>query len=113
MNKTVKDIEEILKRAKTILQNIYGRRLQGVVLHGSYARGEADEGSDIDLIVLLEDMQDPLTELERCSPEIHQLDFLYDTVISVIPMDVEQYKNRKLPLILQAKKEGVLILSGS
>ncbi|MDO9097931.1 MAG: nucleotidyltransferase domain-containing protein [Candidatus Methanoperedens sp.] len=109
MKRTIKDIEEILKKAKSILQEIYGKRLKGIILYGSYARGEAVEGSDIDLIVLLENMQDPIDELEKCSKEIHQLDFIYDTLISIIPFDLKQYNTRRLPIILNSKNEGIPI----
>ncbi|NJD78101.1 MAG: nucleotidyltransferase domain-containing protein [Candidatus Methanoperedens sp.] len=109
MQRTIKDIEEILKKAKSTLQKIYGKRLKGIILYGSYARGEAVEGSDIDLIVLLDNMQNPIDELEKCSNEIHQLDFAYDTLISVIPFDLKQFNSRKLPIILNAKKEGIPI----
>ena len=109
MKRTIKDIEEILKKAKFILQKIYGQRLKGIILYGSYARGEAVEGSDIDLIILLDNMQNPIDELEMCSKEIHQLDFAYDTLISIIPFDLKQYNTRKLQIILNAKKEGISI----
>ena len=109
MKRTIKDIEEILKKAKSTLQKIYGARLKGIILYGSYARGDAVEGSDIDLIVLLENMQNPIDELEKCSKEIHQLDLVYDTLISIIPFDVNQYNSRRLPIILNAKKEGIPI----
>lgn len=109
MQRTIKDIEEILKKAKSTLQKIYGKRLKGIILYGSYARGEAVEGSDIDLIVLLDNMQNPMDELEMYSKEIHQLDLAYDTLISIIPFDVKQYNTRKLPIILNAKKEGIPI----
>lgn len=109
MKRTIKDIEEILKKAKAVLHKIYGKRLKGIILYGSYARGEAVEGSDIDLIVLLDNMENPIDELEKCSKQIHQLDLAYDTLISMIPFDLNQYNTRKLPLIMNAKKEGILI----
>ncbi len=109
MKRTIKDIEEILKKAKAVLKKIYGKRLKGVILYGSYARGDAVEGSDIDLIVLLENMENPIEELEKCFKQIHQLDLAYDTLISMIPFDLDQYNTRKLPIILNAKKEGIPI----
>lgn len=109
MKRTIKDIEEILKKAKAALQKIYGKRLKGVILYGSYARGEAVEGSDLDLIVLLDNMENPIEELEKCSKQIHQLDLAYDTLISMIPFDLNQYNTRKLPIIMNAKKEGITI----
>lgn len=108
MRKSVpKNIKLILEAVKKKLKKIYGDRLKGIVLYGSHARGDATTGSDIDLIILLEDMIDPVAELDRCSKEIHSIDFEYDTLISIIPLDVNQYRTRKLPLILNAKREGI------
>ena len=109
MNKTIKDIKPILDEAKERLQKIYGERLKEIVLSGSYARGDATEGSDIDLILLLDDISSPISELEKFSGEIHQLDFLYDTLISIIPIKEGQYRTRRLPIILNAKREGIPI----
>jgi predicted nucleotidyltransferase len=84
--------------------------LKGLILYGSYARGGgATEGADIDLILLLEGMSNPISELEKFSGEIRQLDFLYDTVISIIPIEEGQYRTRRLPIILNAKRDGILI----
>ncbi|MEW6202071.1 MAG: nucleotidyltransferase domain-containing protein [bacterium] len=107
MKRTVRDIEEILKKAKSSLRKIYGKRLKGIILYGSYARGDADDGSDIDLIILLEDMKNACAEIDRCSEEIHHLDYIYDTLISIIPIDMKEYNTRLSPLILNAKREGI------
>lgn len=96
-----------MDEAKTLLERVYGARLKDIILYGSHARGDAAEGSDIDLIVLLDDMDNPVSELQRCSKEIHQLDLLYDTLISIIPIDATQYETRRLPIILNAKREGI------
>ena len=109
MNKSIQDIKPILDEVKERLQNIYGGRLKEIILYGSYARGDATEGSDIDLILILEDISNPISELEKFSGEIHQLDFLYDTVISIIPIEARQYQTRRLPIILNAKREGIPI----
>jgi len=100
-------LKTLLDEAKTLLERVYGARLKDIILYGSHARGDAAEGSDIDLIVLLDDMDNPVSELQRCSKEIHQLDLLYDTLISIIPIDARQYETRRLPIILNAKREGI------
>jgi hypothetical protein len=48
-------IEPIVCEFKAALQSLYGDRLNGIVLFGSYARGDYDEESDIDLMMLLND----------------------------------------------------------
>jgi UTP:GlnB (protein PII) uridylyltransferase len=59
------DIEAIVHEAATALRDLYGDRLRQVLLYGSYARGEADEESDIDLLVVLTDMRSPFAEIEH------------------------------------------------
>lgn len=103
------DIGEVLKEVKEILKEIFGNRLKRIILFGSHARGEAVEGSDIDLMILLKDMTDPIAELEKCFEEIHQLDYSYDILISIIPIDTDQYETRRLPIIRAAKKEGIVV----
>jgi predicted nucleotidyltransferase len=44
-------ITVLLQTIKTSLQTIYAQRLAKVILFGSYARNEATEKSDIDLLV--------------------------------------------------------------
>lgn len=46
--------KELLRRVKSVLQDVHGDRLRGVVLYGSYARGAGGAESDIDLLVLLD-----------------------------------------------------------
>lgn len=108
-NKNLKKIKPILNEVKRRLKKIYGKRLKKVILYGSYARGDADDGSDIDLIILLENMDEPVTEMEKFSESIWKLDLKYDTVISVIPIEENVFKKRRLPVILNAKREGITI----
>ena len=55
----------ILKRFRDTLGEIYGPRLERVVLYGSRARGDADDESDYDVAVFLRDMPDRIAELYR------------------------------------------------
>ena len=44
----MREIQPILQELKARLQEVYGERLKGLYLFGSYARGDATEDSDID-----------------------------------------------------------------
>jgi predicted nucleotidyltransferase len=107
--KKLEKIKPILEDVKKTLKKIYGKQLKGIILFGSYARGDSTEGSDIDIIVLLDGIEDPVTEKEKFFDAIWQLDLKYDTVISVLPFDENQFKTRRLPVILNAKREGIPI----
>ncbi|MBQ2114471.1 MAG: nucleotidyltransferase domain-containing protein, partial [Selenomonadales bacterium] len=41
---------------KTV-QNVFGERIYFVGLQGSYGRGEADEKSDIDIVMILDELK--------------------------------------------------------
>lgn len=104
-----KNVIKILDEVKECLEKIYGDKLKGIILYGSYARGDFTDGSDIDLIILLEYMTEPLKEREKYFDEIWKLDLKHDTVISIIPLKEEDYKTRRLPVILNARREGIQI----
>lgn len=102
-------IKRILAEIKECLKKIYGDTLKEVILYGSYARGDFINGSDIDIIILLEKMKEHIIEREKYFDAIWELSLEYDIVISIIPLKEEEYQTRNLPLILNVKREGVII----
>lgn len=46
------NIKNTLKDVKKGLSKLYGARPGGLVLYGSYARGNYQEGSDLDILVM-------------------------------------------------------------
>lgn len=91
------------------MRGIYGPRLKEVILYGSYSRRDAASGSDIDVLILLDDMIEPVIEHEKYFDAIWELGLKYDTVISVIALKQEEYRTKTSPFILNAKREGVAI----
>src|SRR5271169_6028402 len=55
----------VLTRLRATLDEIYGPRLERVMLYGSRARGNAREDSDYNVAVFLRDMPDRIAELYR------------------------------------------------
>ena len=51
----MKDIQPIIQEFTEQAKAHYGDRLSKIILFGSYARGEAHEDSDVDLLLLLND----------------------------------------------------------
>ena len=103
------NIERIVKVAKKELKKIYSNRMKGMVLYGSYARGDSVPESDIDLLLLLDSIDDISSERERYLPPIIDISLEYDTVITVIPMSIHEYKNKRTPLLLNIQKEGIAV----
>jgi predicted nucleotidyltransferase len=84
----------VLKRFRVAVTEIYGERLERVVLYGSRARGDARPDSDYDVVVFLRDMPDRAKEMTRIA-EV-ETDILYDTgaVINALPLPAEVYRER-------------------
>jgi predicted nucleotidyltransferase len=59
------DLPCLLNNFRAALEAVYGDRLQGLYLYGSFARGDYDSESDIDLLVVLDDFSSYGQEVER------------------------------------------------
>jgi len=80
-------LQELLNELKDALQRVYGSNLRGVYLYGSYARGQEDPESDVDVVIVLEDYSD-LGQLQRTSQLISDLSLKYN--VSVSPRHVRE-----------------------
>lgn len=101
-------LRPVLEEFKRELRGIYGPRFKQLIVYGSYARGEAEEGSDLDLLVVLDRADDPLAERERLSEVIFKLALKYNIVLSVLPI-AERDLERPKPLLLNVKREGIAV----
>ncbi len=103
-------IEPIVREFKTALQAMYGDRLREVILYGSYARGDYDEESDIDLMVVLNDERvDTFAEIRRISPLETSLLLTYGVAVSPLPVPYSLYKNSFSPIYQEVRKDGMVL----
>lgn len=98
-------VAKLLTQARERLEEHYGPRLAGLVLHGSVARGTAETESDIDLLVLLRDELDYF-ELRTVVDLLYPLELEFERVISGLPAAVEDYEAGSLQLYRNAAREG-------
>jgi predicted nucleotidyltransferase len=102
-------LQIILTRLKEALTEIYGDRLLHLTLFGSQARGDAEPGSDIDVLVVLKPPINPGEEIKRTGKVVADLSLHYDVVISCLFMDETHYQTRNGPLLRNIRNEGVLL----
>ena len=100
-------IPDVVREVRRRLEALYGPRLRHVILYGSHARGEADEGSDIDLLIVLDDFDDARAELARMDPIASELSLEHDAVISNLVVRAGEYARRNSPLLMNVRREGV------
>jgi predicted nucleotidyltransferase len=98
--------DPVLRKFCAALDEMYGERIERVVLYGSRARGDARPDSDYDVAVFLTDLTDRWDEIDRIV-EI-ETDILWETgaVINALPFRAGAYQERT-PLMHELRREGI------
>ena len=107
-SKIPENIQNLLKELKDGLARMYGDRLKGLYLYGSYARGDYRQGSDVDVMILLADFKNYWDELERSTELASDLSLKYDVTLSRLIMKEIQWKQSDMPVLRNIRKDGVL-----
>ena len=98
-----------LYKLKGEMQNLYQNKLVSLILFGSYARGTANEFSDIDILLVLKEMDSPYKEISHTS-DITINYLLNDNLnISIVPTTEKRLTEENLSFYKNVKKEGVLL----
>lgn len=102
-------LQPVLTSLKQSLVELYGDRLRYLTLFGSQARGDAEPGSDIDVLVVLKPPVNPGEEIKRTGKLVADLSLHHDVVISCLFIDEIYYQTRNGSLLRNIRKEGVLL----
>lgn len=111
---TKNQLSILLKKISDIYRSVYGDQLVRVVLYGSYARGDYEDDSDLDIVALVHGDRRTLQEqLKLVWNQTCDLELEYELVLSpaVIPYEeFEQYRE-DLPYYRNIASEGVSIVA--
>jgi uncharacterized protein len=99
----------ILQELKNSFKSLYGERMTHLILFGSRARGDEENSSDIDILVVLEGKVSSSEEVSRTGGIVARLSLASDRVISCVFMDKEHFQQRKGPLLRNIRKEGIAL----
>ena len=103
-------IKKIINLFKEQIEEHYKDRLSNMVLFGSQARNDAEEGSDINILIVLNDEEvNVVQEIRKIGDLITSLSLEFDEVISCVFMSKKRYLNEKSPLLLNIRKEGIVL----
>lgn len=101
------DILPLVQRVKARLAEAYGERFAGLVLYGSYARGEAGPDSDVDLLVLLDGPVDRWAEIETLVGIACDIEDGTGEMLSLLARSTADYTEAQSPLLRNVHAEGV------
>jgi predicted nucleotidyltransferase len=105
----------VLSEIGSSLKKIYGSKLKKIILYGSYARGKQEEGSDLDIMALL-DMEE--AEIKRYSEQVLDLAVdlttRYGIVVSIQENNIEFFNEwvDTLPFFNNVLSQGVELYAG-
>ncbi len=104
--------EKLLKSFTKDVQSILGNSVEKIILYGSYARGDFQMNSDIDIMILTSLQEDKIKQIED---KLYDVAFDYQMsdsiVISINIKNIEQYNYwlGALPYYDNIEKEGIVL----
>jgi predicted nucleotidyltransferase len=104
-----KQLRRILKEYRAALEEVLGDDLHSTILYGSQARGDAVEGSDIDLLCVMRRPFDYGEMILRTSNITAEISLKYDVVLSRSFARLEAFKTRQTPFFMNVRREGVAV----
>lgn len=105
-----KRIEDLLHLYKDKLNVILGQHIKKVILYGSYARGDFNSDSDIDVMILVD-----AEDIRECENKIiditYDFNMKYDTDIMPVVQNMTHFEHWKTTYMFynNISKEGMTI----
>lgn len=111
-SKTKNEINLIMNELIEKTIPIFGNKLKKVILYGSYARGDYDAESDVDVMFLVDEDDENLRTYRKPIRKVEsEIDFKYDVLLCGIVQNQDkfyQYIN-DIPFYSNVYREGVVL----
>lgn len=106
------ELQMVLNEVKNASQQLYGDKLDRIILYGSYARGDNTEESDIDVMIILNCDADEIRGLRGATAEMaSDISLEREVFLSVLLRDKKCFEDNLgfLPFYQNIEKEGVAV----
>lgn len=114
MTNIPKDIKNIIEDFTNKVSTLLGSHLKQIILYGSYARGDFNKDSDIDIMILTDLSDNEILEYRNKIYDIaYDIEYDNDFDIAISPLikniDKFNYWLQALPFYMNVQKEGVVL----
>jgi predicted nucleotidyltransferase len=97
----------LLRELRTSLTSLYGRRLRGVYLYGSYARNDYDAESDFDVLVVLDGFASYGAEVDRTAALDAELSLRHGVSITLVFVREPEWLTGDSPFLRNVREEVI------
>lgn len=114
MKKISKNINNIINEFIEGVNKILGNRVKQIILYGSYARGDFNKDSDIDIMILTDLTDDEIVEYrKKIWSYAYDIESANNFEIEISPLlkniDKFNYWLEAKPFYMNIQKEGVIL----
>ena len=104
--------QEILQIFSRSVKMILGKNLSKIIVYGSYARGEYQEDSDIDIAIFTpREVQDFYLLIKKISEITFEYGVKYDVILSPVFQNTNNFKRmlKAVPYYQSIEREGIIV----
>ncbi len=101
------ELQNLIATLKRGLEGLYGDRLRGVYLYGSYARGNQNSDSDIDVLVVLDRIGVYGAEIDRTSELISSLSLQNNVSLSRVFVSEEAWQDAQSAFLANLREYAI------
>jgi predicted nucleotidyltransferase len=102
-------LDELLVELKLGLNTIYGERLKSIFLYVSYARGEEEDESDLELLVILDQFNSYAREVDRTAELASDLSIKYGITVSLVFVREAEWLDGDTPFLSNVRDEAISV----
>ena len=109
--KTTEEINMIVRDLVDRVRPVFGSKLKKVILYGSYARGDFDAESDIDVMFMVDDDDDNIVKYRRSVRQaMSGIDLKYDALVCGHIQNFDRFTKYMLdvPFYKNVSMEGIV-----
>jgi uncharacterized protein len=101
------EVQEALRDLQAALGKLYGLHAPQMLLYGSYARGDANETSDVDVLLVYPAPVSSGNEIKRLGGILADLNLRYQVLISVLPANQQDLQTEHNAFWDNIRREGI------
>jgi len=112
MKKIPKKITKSINELLILVDQVFGEKAKRVILYGSYARGDFNRSSDIDVMILTDLNEEELIEYrDKLWDLAYDIELENNVILSPLVKNIDKFNYwlNALPFYMNVEKEGVIL----